>query len=233
MKSFQFKSFRLEHSVGVMPLTTDAIVLGTWANLVGRKILDAGTGTGILSLMLALRYPECQITAIDNCSKSVQLAKKNVANSPFKNIRIETRDFLEFEKEKYQHIISNPPFFKNSLLSPHPHKNSSKHFQSGLSPETLLQRSPEILVKSGRLSFITQSEREDELVEWGQKFGWQCNRLGFLKSKPNKKAHRVLMEFRMEKIPVEISKQEIIIKNELNEYTPQFKALTRGFYTIF
>lgn len=233
MKVFEFKDFRLCQAYGVMPLTTDAIVLGTWSKVVGTEILDVGTGTGILSLMLANRHNDVNILAIDNCSHSILFTKKNVNNSPFRNIRVQMRDFFELEEKRFHHIISNPPFFKNSLQSKDTFKNSSKHYSKGLSPETLLEKASELLLQEGVVSLIVQSGREDELIFLAKNRGLQCIRMAYLKHQPSRKAHRVLMEFKLIKAQINFECEEIIIRGESGEYTHQFINLTREFYTIF
>ncbi|MFN6040025.1 MAG: tRNA1(Val) (adenine(37)-N6)-methyltransferase, partial [Bacteroidota bacterium] len=116
---FRFKKFSIHQDFCAMKVGTDSVILGSWANTYQAKTcLDIGTGTGLLSLMMAQKGIE-KITAIDIDESACLQATWNVQNSIFKNhIEIINQSFQDFcigHLKKYDHIISNPPFFKNSL----------------------------------------------------------------------------------------------------------------------
>lgn len=115
MKPFRFKQFDILQSSDVFRVGTDAVLLGVLSDVMGAKqILEVGTGTGIISLMLAQRNPDANILAIDINSEAVNISQTNFLNSPFSDrIKSQLQDFKQFEAgEKFDLIISNPPYFE-------------------------------------------------------------------------------------------------------------------------
>ena len=115
---FQFKQFTIWHDKCAMKVGTDGVLLGAWAETENsQKILDIGTGTGLIAIMLAQRYSLSQITAIEIDEAAAAQAKMNIARSPWtKRIQVICNDFSLFRTEsKYNLIVSNPPYFVNAL----------------------------------------------------------------------------------------------------------------------
>ena len=115
MKPFRFQQFDIQQSSDVFRVGTDAVLLGVLSSVhLAKKVLEVGTGTGIISLMLAQRNPEANILAIDINSEAVDIAQNNFSNSPFsERIKSQLQDFKKFETlEKFDLIISNPPYFE-------------------------------------------------------------------------------------------------------------------------
>ena len=111
---FQFKQFTIEQELCAMKVGTDGVLLGAWAQG-GRRVLDVGTGTGIIALMMAQRYSEAQVVAIDIDEGAVRQARQNVAQSAFaKQVSVVQQAVQEHQGE-YEAIVSNPPFFIDSL----------------------------------------------------------------------------------------------------------------------
>jgi len=150
-KPFRFKQFEVTQEGGCMPVTTDACIFGALADIGNAKsVLDIGTGTGLLSLLLAQRFPEANFTAIDIDEESVKQANQNFRNSPWKE-RLQgiTADIRTWEPEKrYDTIICNPPFFNNQLLSESENKRRARHTVT-LNFEILLDKIKVILNKNG------------------------------------------------------------------------------------
>ncbi len=227
---FQFQKFYLQQSESAMPLTTDAVLLGAWAELgAARTILDIGTGTGILSLMFAQRYPRVSITAIDINEEAVKLAERNFANSPWKD-RLSVRKgcFTEMGG-KWDHIVCNPPFFRGS-----PSRKSGTHTarQIGLlSPKALLKQAPILLNSGGSISLIVECENDLESPPLNQFSELQCRRICKVHPQPNTPAHRLLLEYQKSgQSDQGIEESVLIIRNEAGQYTDEFKQLTGGFY---
>jgi len=227
---FQFQKFYLQQSESAMPLTTDAVLLGAWAGLdASRTVLDIGTGTGILSLMIAQRYPGLMIKAIDINEESVKLAERNFANSPWKK-RLSVRKgcFTELG-ENWDHIICNPPFFRGS-----PSRKSGTHTarQVGLlSPKALLKRAPILLNPGGKISLIVECENNREAPPLNEFPKLQCRRICRVHPQPNATAHRLLLEYQKTgKGDTAIEERVLTIRNEAGQYTDEFKQLTGGFY---
>lgn len=162
-KPFHFQQFTIKQRADVFAVGTDAVLLGSLANLpAARRVLEVGTGTGIISLMLAQRFPKTSILALDLQPEAVLLAEENFQSSPFSaRIKAAKADFTtcQFE-EKFDAIISNPPFFA---------PNSSQKLvfarqQRILTLENLIKKSAQTLTDDGILQFI-YPDGELDLIE--------------------------------------------------------------------
>lgn len=163
IKPFHFQKFTIRQRKDVFAVGTDGVLLGALANLKNaRRVLEVGTGTGLISLMLAQRFPEISILAIDLQPEAAVLARENFQNSPFSDrLTAEQENFSTgaFE-EKFEAIICNPPFF----LPNSSEKLVSARQQRTLTLENLIEKSAEILTAEGILQFIYPSG-EQHLVE--------------------------------------------------------------------
>ncbi|MGN6568280.1 MAG: tRNA1(Val) (adenine(37)-N6)-methyltransferase, partial [Flavipsychrobacter sp.] len=128
---FQFKQFRIEQDKCAMKVSTDACIQGAWTPIHDhvRHVLDIGTGTGLLSLMLAQRDPRMHIDAVELDEQAATQAKENIVSSPFsERIDIIHGDAKEYQaNQQYDLIICNPPFFQNSLLGDNSKRNTARH----------------------------------------------------------------------------------------------------------
>jgi len=132
-RPFRFKQFEVAQEGGCMPVTTDACIFGALADIGNAKnVLDIGTGTGLLSLMLAQRFPDAQFTAVDIDEASVKQAHINFENSPWKDrLNAVKADIRECEPAiTYDAIVCNPPFFDNQLTSESDGKRRARHMVS-------------------------------------------------------------------------------------------------------
>ena len=127
---FEFKQFTVWHDKCAMKVGTDGVLLGAWANVESAKhILDVGTGTGLIALMLAQRTVQADVTAIEIDSMAAIQARENIAHSPWKNrITLFNCDFRYFHDDlKYDLIVSNPPYFVNALKCLDKQRNMARH----------------------------------------------------------------------------------------------------------
>ena len=131
MAGFKFKHFEIHQDRCAMKVGTDGVLLGAWA-LGGKRILDIGSGTGLISLMMAQRYPEAQVVGIDLDAEACAEARENVAASPFADrVNIVDCRLQDYESlEKFDAIVSNPPFFLNSLKNPDSKRSMARHADS-------------------------------------------------------------------------------------------------------
>ena len=154
---FRFKKFTVYHDRCAMKGGTDGVLLGAWVNVLGENVLDVGTGTGLISLMMAQRNDKVVIDAIDIDGDAVSQAKDNIYNSPFGNrIKCWNASLQEFSskvEKRYDVIVSNPPFFVQSLKSPNKERSLARHTDS-LPIEDLIGLSASLLSQTGRISFI-------------------------------------------------------------------------------
>jgi len=233
---FKFKKFTVYQEKCAMKVGTDAVLLGAWVNTGGAKqILDVGTGTGLIALMCAQRS-EALIDAVEIDQAAAEQAFENVSNCPWRaRIKVIRDSFQHFAQSgsslKYDLIVSNPPYFSNSLKPSQKTRSLARH-NDELSMESLLFHSARLLNSSGKLGIIVPFEGYRNIMESAHFSGLYAGRLLLIRPKEGKNFTRVMLELSMN------SKQEII--NELtlrkagiDDYTEEFKLLTRDFYLKF
>jgi tRNA1Val (adenine37-N6)-methyltransferase len=228
---FQFKQFRIEQARAPMKVGTDGVLLGAWANTEGvNHILDVGTGTGLVALMLAQRSA-ARIDAVELHEAAAADARDNFANSPWKDrLTLYCDDFRLFQEHCnscYDLIVSNPPFFVNSLKSADPDLAIARHTDT-LSFEELIKGSKCLLKTNGRLAVIIPSDSLDEFRECARMTGFYLHKLVRVIPKIGKPAKRVLLEFSL--LPGYPQTSELVIHQNLHDYTDEFIELTRSFY---
>ena len=130
MAGFRFKQFEIRQDRCAMKVGTDGVLLGAWAPG-GKRILDIGTGTGLVALMMAQRFPEARVVGIDLDADACGQAGENVADSPFAaRVGIVHCALQEYEDAPFDAIVSNPPFFVNSLKNPDSKRTMARHADS-------------------------------------------------------------------------------------------------------
>ncbi len=233
---FRFKQFTVWQDKTAMKVGTDGVLLGAWTNCEGAKTaLDIGTGTGLISLMLAQRYPSLSILSIDVDMKSVYQAEENFNKSPWSNRltaqHISLQDFVDSNDKKYDVIVSNPPYFENSLRASTNQRSLARHTIS-LNYNDLIESSARLLDTGGRLSVILPYPSNDKFIELAQMKQFFCIRRLFVKPKKSMGVIRVLLELGFNKEP--ITEDTLVIENtERHDYTNAYKELTKGFYLKF
>ena len=227
MKPFQFKQFSIKQSKHVFRVGTDGVLLGAASSVDGaKKILEVGTGTGLISLMVAQRNTDAQIQTIDINENAVKLASENFENSPFKNrLAVSLANYKNFDaKEKFDLIISNPPYFEENVSN----KDVIARQQTELSFEILIVKSKSLLTEDGLLSVIIPFEAGVLFEELCNKNQLYLNRklqmYGIINSKPK----RLLLEFGMEQ--KEIIEEKLIIEKSPRKYSDEYLKLTEAFH---
>jgi len=233
--TFFFKKFKVEDGLSTMKVGTDAVLLGVVASVDSAyKILEIGTGCGVISLILAQRS-QARIDAIEIDQESVIQATKNSVNSPWKDridiINCSLQDYLRQANEKYDLVISNPPYFSHSLKSSDKKRNISRHDDS-LSFAELIEGSSELMLPSASLWVILPLNESRELVEKSGKSGLFLHYR--LKTAHKKGNHYQRVILQLKKISSEnIIEQTIAIKNEDDSFTEAYIELTKEFYIDF
>lgn len=231
---FEFKQFRIEQQKAAMKVGTDGVLLGAWTPIEGaRRILDIGTGTGLVALMLAQRS-EAQIDAVEIDDLACEEAKYNFEHSAWTDrLQIFHSDFLNYtgsSAESYDLIVSNPPFFINSMKTCDPALAVARH-NDALSFGQLILGARKLLSDSGRLCVIIPFTSCVEFRETARLAGFCLRQQTHVIPKTGKAPKRVLLEFTIEKgYPIE---NEITILDENGLYSSAFKALTAPFYPAF
>lgn len=218
-----------------MKVGVDAVLLGAWCNMAGvTQILDIGTGSGIISLMLAQRS-EAMINAIEIDPLAAGQASSNVSCSPWpgricvRNISLQ--DFLLCNNHRYDMIVCNPPFFNNSLLSPAPGRNQSRH--TGEMPHDLLAMAfSQLTIPAGSCCVILPLP-ESMLFESLMKTNdFYPTRKMLVYPKPGKMANRLMIQFERNH-EYELKEEILKIRNNDNTYSNAYKELTSAFYLDF
>lgn len=229
---FQFKQFTVYHDRCAMKVGTDGTLLGAWVRLDRtHKILDVGTGSGLIALMLAQRKNDIEVDAIDTDFDALEQAKENVNQSPFSeciNCRhISFQNFAQQNATRYDAIVSNPPFFLQSLKSPDLQRTLARHTDS-LYIEELISLSSQHLTENGHISIIFPYDQKNALIDLAAANNLFVSRITNVFPTPNATAKRVLIEFSKANIPLE--EGNLTIEIERHIYTDEFKNLTRDFY---
>ncbi|MBI3133274.1 MAG: methyltransferase [Bacteroidetes bacterium] len=226
--AFQFKKFTIQQQVNAQKVGTDSMLLGAWSKGNFTSILDIGTGTGILALMLAQQNPSAQIIAIEPDADSLTEANQNFEASVFKSringIQTTLQHFTS--AQKFDLIISNPPYFENSTLSENMDKNRVRHTNE-LPIADLYQKAAEFLSPQGNLNLIFPFEVEqlhlDEAKKqklFPQKILRTVREEGVFK--------RTLVSYAFNAVPE--SEEQLLVKFSDNTYSPEYIALTKDFY---
>ena len=232
MKSsvFRFKQFEVYQDRTAMKIGTDGVLLGAWAAADNPfRILDVGTGTGLIALMLAQRYPEALIEAVEIEAGAAEQAHYNFQISPWKDrLHLVQTDFKDFQTDyRYDLIVSNPPFFDGKYLSDDSNRNWARHNQK-LSLEVLLQKSKSLLTEHGSLHLILPVQKEKELYEIAETTGFFLRQITYVKGRHDLPVKRFLVQ--MVQKPSEIQTNLLAIEIARHRYTKEYVFLTRDFY---
>ena len=170
---FQFKQFGINDSECAMKIGTDGVLLGAWANIEqSHSILDVGSGSGLISIMLAQRS-DATITGIEIDSFASNQSIENINASPWRNrISVINTDFIVWASmahnfSQFDHIVSNPPFFNNGPVAPNESRAIARHCNS-LGYEQLIKLSKKLLTDNGKLSIISPFERQDDIIFYSE-----------------------------------------------------------------
>ena len=228
---FQFKQFRIEQGRSALKVGTDGVLLGAWCKVEGAaKILDVGTGTGLIALMMA-QMSSAAISAIEIDKASCGDALLNFRNSPWQErLRLFADDFNAFQdthSEKYDLVVSNPPFFIKSMRSADVASSVARHDVS-LSFQQLISGSKRLLNKKGRLAVILPYESLDDFRETARLEGFYLGRKTAVRARSGRPPKRVLLEFSLTAVYPE--SDELVILNESGKYSANFVDLTKEFY---
>ena len=228
---FRFKQFTVCDERSAMKIGTDGVLLGAWADIEGdSRILDVGTGTGLIALMLAQRNASAEIVGVDISHEAIEEARNNFLNSPWaKRLSVTEGDVCSFESnEKFDHIVSNPPYFVDSLHSPDSLRTMARH-TSSLKFEDLVTSAVRLLRPGGRLSVIlpTECTMQFRFAAFGRL--WLCRQLNVV-TKAGDSPRRTLMEFCLSDKPLMPSVATLTMRHRDSSYTEEYRQLTEDFY---
>ncbi|MCH2046305.1 MAG: methyltransferase [Saprospiraceae bacterium] len=237
---FHFKQFSIQQDQCAMKIGTDGVLLGTWAALAkSLKILDIGTGTGLLALIAAQRNPSAQIHAIEIEPLAAKQAQENISRSKWKNrIQVYHSSLQTWSTNPlttYDTIISNPPFFskKANLLAKGKARQIARSTQT-LPPEELLQSVAQLLEPQGHFFVILPVTEAKKFIHLAKDWELYAKEIVHVFPKPNKMANRMLINFT--KQLEEVEESSITIRSnqaQPHNYTEQYIEYVRDFYTIY
>lgn len=230
-KPFRFKQFSVKHHQSSMKVGTDAVVIGAWASAPSpTNILDIGTGSGIIALMMAQRYPSAHIDAIDIHEPSVKEARSNFNNSPWADrLNVYTTSLVDFESVlTYDLIVSNPPFFDSGQSSAIDHRAAARH-NGSLSLETLLLKSSALICSKGHICMIYPYSHLKVLEQTVYQQKLAINSMLHFRPTTEKPIERVLVQI-TKFVPNEISTNEMIHYNEDGSWSKSYENLTKAFH---
>ena len=262
--NFRFKQFTVWHDRCAMKVGTDGVLLGTWCplqefrslevqkfrssgvpsepseHLHFTKVLDIGTGSGLIALMLAQRLPQAQITAIDIDNGAVEQAKYNFSISPWADrLQCHQQALQDLEGTGiYDLIVSNPPYFQYSLKNPNSQRALARHTDT-LSYDELLANSARLLKEEGRLALVLPIEAEQQIIALAQTYELYPTHITHVYPKPGKAAKRLLIAFSL--LPIANSPSPIAnsllpitdsltLESETAPRSEEYKELTKDFY---
>ncbi len=231
---FRFKQFEVDQRDCAMKINTDGVLLG--AISIGEQpkyILDVGTGTGVIALMLAQRFEEACVDAVEIDEAAYLRAKENFGNSKF-SVRIHSyySSFEDLEPAKlYDLIISNPPFYTNSLHNPDVKKSLARHTDHDFFRK-LLSFSYDKLSPIGALQLILPTELAIEVTEMGTEMGFFLKHKVEVRSFENTESIRQVINLCKTKY-MDVSSEELIIYKAKGEYTDHYKKLLSPFFLAY
>ena len=233
MPPFQFKKFSIQQNSTAMKVGTDGVLLGAWSSTIEGNILDIGTGTGLITIMLAQRTKTAMIDAVEVEAVAYKQALGNVNNCNWSN-RITTHHTSiqnYHPNKKYDVIVSNPPFFIDSTKASNSERNTARH-NDNLSFIDLIDVVTYLLKPEGVFSLILPITASVLFIELAASKNLHLNKKCVIKPNPTKPAKRILMEFSFHK--KEIIKDELTIETETrHQYTREYISLAKDFYLKF
>jgi tRNA1Val (adenine37-N6)-methyltransferase len=217
-----------------MKVGTDGVLLGAWCSLesLPKTILDIGTGTGIISLMLAQRSSAISIDGVEVDPSAYMQTVDNFENSDWSDrLYCYNTSFQKFvddtNKETYDLIVSNPPFYTEDYITKNSSRNKAR-FTSSLTFKELIGGISKILSKSGFFSTIIPFKEESTFICLAEQHSLHLNKICRVQGNKNSDIKRSLMTFSFNK--VKISETNLIIENSRHKYTKEYEELTNNFY---
>ncbi len=231
---FSFKQFIIYQDKCAFKVGTDGVLLGAYADISDAKyILDIGTGTGLIALMLAQRS-NAEIIAIEPDSDSFEQASRNIENSKWgKRIKIYNIDMQNYDSgtRRFDLIVTNPPFFTDSLKNPDPVKAASRHNDT-LTNVELLKGVSRLLSDEGRFQIILPYAEGNIFIAEAQEYGFYCNNILKIKPLPISEIRRLILTFSRKRQKIK-EKFLTIEHGKRHEFTEDYINLTKDFYLNF
>ena len=231
-KVFQFKEFTIAQDQCAMKIGTDGVLLGAWLPLKNENsILDIGTGTGLIALMLAQRSGAETIDAIEIDAKAFEQAVVNFENSHWKDLlfcyHASFQEFYEEITDLYELIVSNPPFYTSKYKSENTERNKAR-FEESLPFENLFEGVSKLLKKNGKFAMIAPYQEENKLIETAFAHQLQIQKVCRVRGNEKAPIKRSLLLFGFENKKVVY--ESLVLETQRHVYTEEYGALVKDFY---
>ncbi|MFT7335526.1 MAG: tRNA1Val (adenine37-N6)-methyltransferase [Porticoccaceae bacterium] len=234
MSKFQFKQFSIEQDRCAMKIGTDGVLLGAWIPIDNNpfSILDIGTGTGIIALMLAQRSNAEQIDALEIDEEAYEQSVDNFENSPWSDrlfsFHAGLDEFIEEPEDEYDLIVSNPPFYSEDYKTESIQRDTAR-FQDAMPFADLIKAAALLLSENGIFSAIIPFKEENTFLTLAKEYGLYPLKITRVKGTPATEVKRSLLAFgRNENLDFIID--ELVIENARHIYTQEYIELTKEFY---
>lgn len=230
---FRFKQFSCMHSRSSMKIGVDGVLIAAWTDCGhAARILDVGTGCGVIALICAQRNADSTIRAIDVHADSVAEAADNFTTSPWGDrLSADLTDFNAITDEKFDLIISNPPYFDSGISAPETSREVARH-QSSLSPYVLIGHGRNLLSPEGVLSMIFPADQLQAILEFAQYEGMNARRVCLVKGSAGSAPKRAMVELTCADVPTPVE-ESLTIENAPNDFTDEYRELCRDLYLKF
>lgn len=230
---FRFKHFLVKQDKCAMKVGTDGVLLGAWADVDNAvHVLDVGTGTGLIALMVAQRNELAVIHAIEKDHTACEQADENFKNSQWENrlqaFPVSLQHYARVSRQKYDLIVCNPPYFVDALRAPDPKRKLARH-NDELPLNVLAGCVNQLLTECGKFSVILPPDEMNRLEGWMVDYGLLPERRCRVHSLPDKPVKRLLMEFSRDSRSCR-EETLVIEAGGRHEYTDEYKNVVKNFY---
>lgn len=233
MEPFQFKEFTVHQDRCAMKIGTDGVLLGAWAGagIEPDSILDVGAGTGVIGLQMAQRFDAQIIDAVEIDTDAYEQCQENFEASPWGDrlfcYHAAFQEFAQEIDERYDLIVSNPPFYTEDYKTPDPKRDRAR-FNDALPFDHLLVCAAHMLSEDGVIALILPHDHERELIELAGQIGLKPARICRVRGQLESPIKRSMIEFcKTDRDPVE---SELTLEITRHEYTPEYRELVSKFY---
>lgn len=233
---FRFKRFGVSHDGPAMKVGTDGVLLGAWCTVREgtERALDVGTGTGLIALMLAQRGEGwgMAVDAVEVDAGVAGQAEANVQSSPWSGrVRVINSPVQDFGGSGYGLVVSNPPYFEESLLPPEPSRMAARHTRL-LTHDELAASAARLLAPDGIFAMVLPHAAGEDFIAICREAGLHLHRQTTVRTTPAAEPKRTLMEFGRETVAT-IAEDTLVVQTAPERYTAEYMALTRDFYLKF
>lgn len=230
---FTFKEFFVAHDRCAMKVGTDGVMLGAWSPVAkARHVLDIGTGSGLLALMLAQRTsPETTLDAVELDEQAAAQAQENVQASPWaERIHVHHADIRQWSSEttiRYDLIVSNPPYFDEGVKCATPERDRAR-YTTTLDHLALLEIAATLITEEGFFCVVLPIEAGEAFTQKAQRLGWHLRLRTDVTETESRLPHRVLLAFSPR--AAEVFADRLVIRGPDQRYSDSYTALTQAFY---